>query len=107
MTMTAVARRVGAIDAVAAAAMSHAGTSARRLFVTVFALSAVTATVLSNDGAVLLLTPVVVALVRARAPRLVVPFAFAVFCAAGVAPFVISNPMNMVVASFAGIGFNA
>jgi arsenical pump membrane protein len=35
-----------------------------------------------------------------------VPFAFAVFTAAGVAPLVISNPMNLVVADHAGIGFN-
>jgi arsenical pump membrane protein len=35
-----------------------------------------------------------------------VAFAFAVFLAPGVAPFVISNPMNMIVADFAGIGFN-
>jgi Na+/H+ antiporter NhaD/arsenite permease-like protein len=39
-------------------------------------------------------------------PDLVVPFAFAVFSAAGVAPLVISNPMNMIVAVYAGIGFN-
>ena len=35
-----------------------------------------------------------------------VPFAFAVFAAAGVAPLVISNPMNLVVAERRGIGFN-
>ena len=34
-------------------------------------------------------------------------FAFAVFLAPGVAPFVISNPMNMIVAEYAGLGFNA
>src|SRR5439155_6682292 len=37
---------------------------------------------------------------------LVVPFAFAVFSAAGVAPLVISNPMNLIVADYAGISFN-
>ena len=30
-------------------------------------------------------------------------FAFGVFMAAGVAPFVVSNPMNMIVASYAGL----
>jgi arsenical pump membrane protein len=40
-------------------------------------------------------------------PGLLVPFAFAVFMAAGVAPFVTSNPMNMVVASYVGLNFNA
>jgi arsenical pump membrane protein len=51
----------------------------------------------------------VVALVRRLypdRPGLLLPFAFAVFAAAGVAPFVTSNPMNTVVAHAAGIGFN-
>jgi Na+/H+ antiporter NhaD/arsenite permease-like protein len=39
-------------------------------------------------------------------PELIPPFAFAVFSAAGVAPLVISNPMNLIVAEYAGIGFN-
>jgi arsenical pump membrane protein len=67
----------------------------------------VTSTALNNDAAILLLTPLVVALVRRRAPgrpELVAPFAFAVFVAAGVAPLPVSNPMNMVVAGAAGIG---
>jgi len=40
-------------------------------------------------------------------PALTEAFAFAVFLAPGVAPLVISNPMNMIVAEFAGVGFNA
>jgi arsenical pump membrane protein len=58
---------------------------------------------------VLLLTPIIVALVRRLYPLrqyLVVPYAFAVFAAAGVAPLVISNPMNLIVAERRGIGFN-
>ena len=39
-------------------------------------------------------------------PDLLAPFAFAVFSAAGVAPLVISNPMNLIVAEVAGVGFN-
>jgi len=77
----------------------------------VFALAAVVAAVLSNDAAILLLTPAVLSLLRTVYPRrhskFAVPFAFAVFYAAGVAPFVTSNPMNLVVAERAGIGFNA
>jgi len=87
-----------------------AAQTATRLFLGVFALSFVTAAVLNNDSAILLLTPAVVLLVRRRwpgEPRLVVAFAFAVFLAAGVAPLVLSNPMNMIVASYAGIDFNA
>jgi Na+/H+ antiporter NhaD/arsenite permease-like protein len=55
------------------------------------------------------LTPLVLAFVRGRYPGypgLLVPFAFAVFMAAGVAPFVVSNPMNMIVASYASLNFN-
>jgi arsenical pump membrane protein len=50
---------------------------------------------------VLLLTPPIVGLIRRcypHRPDLVAPFAFAIFSAAGVAPLVISNPMNMIVA---------
>jgi arsenical pump membrane protein len=53
---------------------------------------------------------VVVVLVRGLypdTPALLLPFAFAVFMAAGVAPFLTSNPMNTVVAGAAGIDFNA
>jgi arsenical pump membrane protein len=67
------------------------------------------ASALNNDAAILLLTPIVVALVRRRyreRPQLVLPFAFAVFLAAGVAPLVTSNPINLVVAGYAGIEFN-
>ena len=75
----------------------------------VFLLSAVTASLLNNDAAILLLTPLVLGLVRQRypgQPQLLLPFAFAVFMAPGVAPFVVSNPMNMIVASSAGLNFN-
>jgi arsenical pump membrane protein len=56
-------------------------------------------------------TPVVVELLRQLYPRrseaFQVPFAFAVFAGAGVAPLPTGNPMNLVVAGRAGIGFNA
>src|SRR5262249_42637402 len=58
---------------------------------------------------VLLLSPLIIGLVRRCypfRPDLLVSFAFAVFSAAGVAPLVISNPMNLIVAEYAGIGFN-
>lgn len=106
MIMTGVARRVGVLDAIAEAVFRAARGSASRLFALVFAFGAITAAVLNNDSAILLLTPLVVEGARRRQPHLVVPLAFAVFLSAGVAPFVVSNPMNMVVASFAGIGFN-
>ena len=41
-----------------------------------------------------------------RHPKFVMPFAFCVFVAAGVAPLPTGNPMNLVVAERAGIDFN-
>ena len=109
MVTTSAARRAGVIDVVAALLFARRAASVHRLFTSVFALSLATASLLSNDAAVLLLTPLVLAFVRRQfpdRPGLLVPFAFAVFMAAGVAPFVTSNPMNMVVASYVGLNFN-
>lgn len=110
MLTTAAASRVGVIDALVHIAFSRRDVSTRRLFAKVFALSLATASILNNDAAVLLLTPLVITLISTRyptQPQLAVPFAFAVFMAAGVAPFVVSNPMNIIVASYAGLDFNA
>jgi arsenical pump membrane protein len=75
-----------------------------------FVASALVAAVLSNDAAILLMTPTVLALLRTvypkRHPKFTVPFVVAVFASAGVAPFVISNPMNLIFADHVGIGFN-
>ena len=109
MVTTAAAVRLGVIHQLAGLVIARAGSSPSRLFSMVFSLSAVCAAVLNNDGAVLLLTPLVITAVRGLYPghpRLDVAFAFAVFTAAGVAPLVISNPMNMIVADYAEIGFN-
>jgi arsenical pump membrane protein len=82
----------------------------RNAFRLVFILAAVSAAVLSNDAAILMFTPVVIELLRQVYPRrhgkFVTAFAFAVFAAAGVAPLPTGNPMNLVVAHRAGIGFN-
>jgi arsenical pump membrane protein len=109
MITAAAARSAGVLDVVAALTLARIRGSASRLFAVVFALGAATSALLNNDAAVLLLTPIVVATARARffgKPRVVVAFAFATFMAAGVAPLVVSNPMNMVVASCAHVGFN-
>jgi arsenical pump membrane protein len=111
MVMTGVVHEVGAFDRLAQRIEAHARrTSAARAFGLVFLVSVITPSLLNNDAAILLLTPLVVALTRRLypdRPEMTVAFAFAVFLAPGVAPFVISNPMNMIVAEFAGIGFNA
>jgi arsenical pump membrane protein len=110
MVTTAAASRIGVIDAMARRVLSPRATSVRALFRGVFVLGIATASLLSNDAAILLLTPLVLTFVGTRypgRPRLLVAFAFAVFMAAGVAPFVTANPMNMVVASYVGLNFNA
>jgi arsenical pump membrane protein len=111
MVMTGVVHEVGAFERLAVRMEVYARrTSAARAFALVFFVSVVTPSLLNNDAAILLLTPLVVALTRRLypgRPDVTIAFAFAVFLAPGVAPFVISNPMNMIVAEFAGIGFNA
>lgn len=109
MVMTGVAARVGLFGQLARLVVPPGGAAAGRLFGLVFGLGLATAAVFNNDAAILVLTPVVVALVRELYPdhpEVLLPFAFAVFLAAGVAPFVTSNPMNTVVAGAAGIDFN-
>lgn len=110
MLMSACAQYLGLFDALAALIEPATRGPVRRAFGRVFALSAVTSAVLSNDAAILVLTPTVIALLRAvyprRHPTFTLPFSFAVFYSAGVAPLVTGNPMNVVVAGHAGIGFN-
>jgi arsenical pump membrane protein len=111
MVTSACAAELGVFSRLASWIEPHTRGPVRKAFRVTFALSALTAAVLSNDAAILLVTPVVLELLRAvyprRNPKFVVPFAFAAFVAAGVAPFPTGNPMNLVVASRAGIHFNA
>lgn len=110
MAITATAERLGLIERIAEMIEPRTRGPVRQAFRLTFVLSALVAALLSNDAAILLLTPVVITLIRTVYPKryvkFQVPFAFAVFAAAGVAPLVISNPMNLVVAEQAGIGFN-
>ncbi|MEZ4370042.1 MAG: ArsB/NhaD family transporter [Polyangiaceae bacterium] len=111
MLMTGVVQEVGAFDRLAARIESQArARSATHTFTIIFALSVITPSFLNNDAAILILTPLVVALTRRvfpGRPEVTVAFAFAVFLAPGVAPFIVSNPMNMIVAEFTGLGFNS
>jgi arsenical pump membrane protein len=109
MLTTSVAQQLGILDYFAKLLELGPSRSVGGVFRSVFIFSAVTSAILNNDAAVLLLTPLIIALVRRcypDRPDLLVPFAFAIFSAAGVAPLVISNPMNLIVAEYAGIGFN-
>ncbi len=111
MVMTVAAEHLGVIDRLAAVIEPRTRGPVRHAFRVTFVIAALVAAVLSNDGAILLLTPAVIVLIRAvyprRYPRFQFAFAFAVFAGAGVAPLVISNPMNLIAASHAGITFNA
>jgi arsenical pump membrane protein len=109
MVTAAVAHRLGLLERLAAVVEQATRGAVYRAFAVVFFLSALSAAALNNDTAVLLLAPTIAVLIKRRypvRPYLVVPFSFAVFAAAGVAPLVISNPMNLVVAEYAGITFN-
>lgn len=110
MTTTACAAELGIFARLAAWIEPRTRGPVKHGFRFVFVIAALTAAMLSNDAAILLLTPVVIELLRQvypkRNPQLVLPFAFAVFVAAGVAPLPTGNPMNLVVAYKAGIGFN-
>ena len=110
MTMTAAAERMQLLERLAAIIEPRTRGPVRHAFRVTFVLSAIMASVLSNDAAILLMTPTVLVLLRTvyprRNPKFLVAFSVAVFASAGVAPLVISNPMNLIFAEHAGIDFN-
>jgi arsenical pump membrane protein len=111
MVITGVVQEVGAFERLASWIETRARTrSITHTFTVVFVLSVITPSLLNNDSAILILTPLVVALTRRLYPgnaTATMAFAFVVFLAPGVAPLIVSNPMNMIVAEAAGVGFNS
>ncbi|MHB1676668.1 MAG: arsenic transporter [Sulfuriferula sp.] len=80
------------------------------LFILIVLLGAVIAALFANDGAVLILTPLVIEILHALrfTPKAMLAFIMAAGFIADSAslPFKISNLVNIIAANYAGIGFN-
>lgn len=111
MAITLVAERAGLFQLVAWWVARCANGDAHRLLAYLFAAGAVTGALFTNDAAVLIFTPLAFRLVEdAKTPswshEQKIPFYFAVlFVANLVGSFVTSNPINVIVSRWFGIGF--
>src|SRR5258707_9305954 len=98
MLLAEVARQEGLFDWLAALAVRHARSSAKRLFLIIYSVGTIVTVFLSNDATAVVLTPAVYA--AATAAR-VEPLPYLFICAfiANAASFVlpISNPANLVI----------
>jgi arsenical pump membrane protein len=111
MALTLIAEQTGLFRVMARKIALRAGGDGKKLFAYVFALGTVTGTVFTNDAAVLIFTPLVWRLVEDVAhddwtEANKVPYYFAVLYVANlVGALMISNPINIVVASLFSMSF--
>jgi arsenical pump membrane protein len=106
MLISLVAQRVGLFDWLLQRILRRARGDGRRLFFWLFWVGALTGSLLTNDAAVLILTPLVCVMCQQLRGLSPLPFVFAVLNVANlVGAFVISNPINIVVAHYFQIDF--
>jgi arsenical pump membrane protein len=111
MVITLVAEHAGLFTLLSSRIAQAARGDGRRLFAYIFCCGAITGSFFTNDAAVLIFTPLVFELVeQVRSERWTlaqrIPFYFAVLYVANVVgALVISNPINIVVASLFHISF--
>ena len=111
MALTLIAEQTGLFRVMARQIALRAGGDGKKLFAYIFVLGTVTGTVFTNDAAVLIFTPLVWRLVEDVAEddwteESKTPFYFAVLYVANlVGALMISNPINIVVASLFSMSF--
>jgi arsenical pump membrane protein len=99
MLAAELARREGLFDYLAALAARQANGSATRLFFLLYAVGTVVTALMSNDATAVVLTPAVLAVVRAVKAERPQPYLYICAFVANAASFVlpISNPANLVI----------
>ncbi|HEY5649723.1 MAG TPA: ArsB/NhaD family transporter [Nitrospiria bacterium] len=106
MIITLIAEQAGLFDRLLRSIMSYSRGSGNRLFGLLFLTGVLAGAVFTNDAAVLILTPLVCLMSRNWVGLQPLPYLFAVLNVANlVGAFVISNPINIIVAEFFGVGF--
>jgi arsenical pump membrane protein len=111
MVITLIAERAGFFQLLAWSIAKAAKGSGLKLFTYIFVMGTMTGTLFTNDAAVLIFTPMVYHLIEEISDdswkaENKVPYYFAVLYVANlVGAFIISNPINIIVSGWFGIGF--
>lgn len=111
MVITLIAERAGIFQLLAWSIAKAAKGNGLKLFTYIFLMGTLTGTLFTNDAAVLIFTPMVYHLIEEIADdswkaENKIPYYFAVLYVANlVGAFIISNPINIIVSGWFGIGF--